>query len=96
MSLLMYKFGQSGYPKYLEPFLTPRHSVFYSRKSQAHCVLLKATHFVSSVYKFNKHFSFEHLKIWNDLPHDDVRLVTSFYSFRKELKSCLFAKAYPP
>ena len=34
-------------------------------------------------------------KIWNELPHD-VRSPASVASFRKKLKTYLFAKTYPP
>ena len=34
------------------------------------------------------------LQFWNDLP-DDVRLATSLHTFRKKLKTYLFAQAYP-
>ena len=55
--------------------------------------------FRSSVFKSVKHFdhsfAFDAPKIWNELPHD-VRSATSVASFRKKLKTYLFAKAYPP
>ena len=55
--------------------------------------------FHSSVFKSAKHFgrsfAFDAPKIWNDLPQD-ARSATSVASFRKKLKTYLFAKAYPP
>ena len=54
--------------------------------------------FHSSVFKSAKHFghsfAFDAPKIWND--PQDVRSATSVASFRKKLKTYLFAKAYPP
>ena len=40
MALLVFKFLHSGYPKYFEPFLKPRHSVYRTRRSQYDGVLL--------------------------------------------------------
>ena len=44
---------------------------------------------------FDQSFAFDAPKIWNELPHD-VRSAASVASFRKKLKTYLFAKAYPP
>ena len=61
--------------------------------------LLTVPPFHSSVFKSAKHFghsfAFDAPKIWNDLPQD-VCSATSVASFRKKLKTYLFAKAYPP
>ena len=55
--------------------------------------------FHSSAFKSAKHFghsfAFDAPKIWNELPQD-IRSATSVASFRKKLKTYLFAKAYPP
>ena len=48
-----------------------------------------------SAKHFGHSFAFDAPKIWNDLPQD-VRSATSVASFRKKLKTYLFAKAYPP
>ena len=65
------KFLQRGYPKYLEPFLKPRHSAY---TSQAESVLLEVPHFAASVYKSSQYFgisfAYDAPKIWNDLPDD--------------------------
>ena len=42
---------------------------------------------------FGHSFAFEAPKIWNELP-DDVRSATSVASFRKKLKTYLFAQTY--
>ena len=97
-ALLVYKFLHSGHPKYFEPFLKPRHSVYRTRRSQSDGVLLEVPH-CASIYKSKKHFglsfAYDAPRIWNDLP-DDVRSAKSLSSFRKRLKTYLFEKAYPP
>ena len=50
-------------------------------------------HCLSQLSFFGLSFAYDTPKIWNDLP-DDVRLATSFHSFRKKLETYLFAKAY--
>ena len=46
-ALLVYKFLHSGHPKYFEPFLKPRHSVYRTRRSQSDGVLLEVPHCAS-------------------------------------------------
>ena len=48
-----------------------------------------------SVKHFGHSFVFDAPKIWNELPHD-MRSATSVASFRKKLKTYLFAKVYAP
>ena len=98
MALLVYKFLHSGHPKYFEPFLKPRHSVYRMRRSQSEGVLLEVPHF-ASIYKSKKHFglsfAYDAPMIWNDLPVV-VCSAKSLFSFRNKLKTYLFEKAYPP
>ena len=98
VALLVYKFLHSGHPKYFEPSLKPRHSMYRTRRSQSQGVLLEVPHF-ASIYKSKKQFglsfAYDAPMIWNDLP-DDVRSAKSLSSFRKKLKTYLFEKAYPP
>ena len=54
-ALLVYKFLHSGHPKYFEPFIKPRHSVYRTCRSQSEGVLLEVPHF-ASIYKSKKHF----------------------------------------
>ena len=98
-ALLVYKFLHTGYPKYFEAFLKPRHSVYRTCRSQSDGVLLKVPYF-ASIYKSRKHLgpNIAHAyapRIWNDLPYD-VRSAKSLSSFKKKLKTHLFAEAYPP
>ena len=57
---------------------------------------LKVPHFATSVYKstnpFGLSFAYDTPKIWSDLP-DDAHSCTSLQSFRKKLKTYLFAQA---
>ena len=48
-ALMMYKFLHNGHPKYFEPFLKPRHSVYRMRRSQSEGVLLEVPHFASNI-----------------------------------------------
>ena len=73
MALLVYKFLHSGYPKYFELFLKPRHSVYRTWRSQSNGVLFDVPPF-ASIYKSKKHFglsfAYDAPRIWNDLPDD--------------------------
>ena len=96
---LVYKFLHSGSPSYFEPFLSFSSCPYSTRHSHPDRQYLTVPPFHSSVFKSAKHFghsfAFDAPKIWNDLPQD-VRSATSVTSFRKKLKTYLFAKAYPP
>ena len=96
-ALLVYKFLHSGHPKYFEPFLKLRDSVYRTRRSQSEGVLLEVEHF-ASIYKSKKHFglsfAYDAPMIWNDLP-DDVRSAKSLSAFRKKLKTYLPTLVFP-
>ena len=47
-ALLVDKFLQSGYSTYFEPFLTPRYSVYKTRRSQSDGVLLEVPQVAST------------------------------------------------
>ena len=86
---LVYKFFNSGSPSYFELFLSVTQIVNTSQ-------FLFSTHqSFKSVKHFGHSFAFDAPKMWNELPHD-VHSATSVASFRKELKTYLFAKAYLP
>ena len=63
-----------------------------TRTSQSNGLLLEVPHF-ASIYKSKKHFglsfAYDAPMIWND---DDIRSAKSLFSFRKKLKTYLFAK----
>ena len=85
VALLVYKFLHSGHPKYLEPFLKPRHSMYRTRRSQSQGVLLEVPHF-ASIYKSKKQFglsfAYDAPMIWNDLPDTYAQLNLSPHSGR--------------
>ena len=89
----------SGSPSYFEPFLSFSSCPYITMHSHPDRQYLTVPPFHSSVFKSAKHFghsfAFDAPKIWNDLPQD-VHSATSVASFRKKLKTYLFAKAYPP
>ena len=96
---LVYKFLHSGSPSYFQPFLSLSSCSYSTRRSHPDHQYLTVPPFRSSVFKSVKHFdhsfAFDAPKIWNELPHD-VRSAALVASFRKKLKTYLFAKAYPP
>ena len=96
---LDYKYLHSGSPSYFEPFLSLSSCSYSTRSGHPDHQYLTVPPFRPSVFKSVKHFDhsfgFDAPKIWNELPHD-VRSATSVASFRKKLKTYLFAKAYPP
>ena len=96
---LVYKYLHSGSPSYFTPFLSLSSCSYSTRGSYPGHHYLTVPLFRSSVFKSVKHFdrsfAFGAPKIWNELPHD-VRSAASVASFRKKLKTYLFAKAYPP
>ena len=98
-STLVYKYLHSGSPSYFAWFLSLSSCPFCTRRSHPDRQYLTVPPFHSSVFKSVKHFShsfaFDAPKIWNELPHN-VRSATSVASYRKKLKTYLFAKAYPP
>ena len=96
---LVYKFLHSGSPFYFQPFFSLSSCSYSTRRSHPDHQYLTVPPFRSSVFKsvknFDHSFAFDAPKIWNELPHD-VRSAASVASFRKKLKTYLFAKAYPP
>ena len=83
----------------LQHFLSFSSCPYSTRHSHPGRQYLTVPPFHSSIFKSAKHFghsfAFDAPKIWNDLSQD-VRSATSVASFRKKLKTYLFAKAYPP
>ena len=96
---LVYKFLHSGSPSYFQPFLSLSSCSYSTRRSHPDRQYLTVPPFCSSVFKSVKHFyhsfAFDAPKIWNELPHN-VCSAASVASFRKKLKTYLFAKAYLP
>ena len=49
----------------------------------------------TSIKQFGFSFVFDAPTVWNSLP-EDIRASPTIASFRKKLKTYLYAKAYPP
>ena len=96
---LVYKFLHSGSPSYFQPYLSPSSSSYSTRRSHPDRQYLTDPPFRPSVFKsvkyFDHSFAFDAPRIWYELSHD-VHSAASVASFRKKLKTFLFAKAYPP
>ena len=84
---LVYKFLHSGSPSYFQPFLSLSSCSYSTRRSNPDRQYLTVPPF--------PFLCLDAPKIWNELPHD-VHSAASVTSFRKKLKTYLFAKAYPP
>ena len=70
--LLLYKFLTTGKPKYFAPYFSLYTSAVKTRHSNPEKMFIKVPFYSSSVHKskvyFNKCFSYDTLKLWNDLP----------------------------
>ena len=95
---LVYKFLHTGFPMYLAPYLSSYTSSYSTRRSQRGGNFLVIPKFYSSVHKsikqFGNSFAFDAPTVWNALP-DENRASPSLASFRKQLKTYLYTKAYP-
>ena len=98
-AILVYNFLHSGSPSYFEPFLSLSSCSYSTRYSHSDRQDLTVSTFpiirLQVNHTFCNSFTMDAPKIWNEIP-DDVRSATSIASFRKKLKTYLFAKAYPP
>ena len=89
----MYKFLQSGCPKYFKPFHKPRHRVLNTSRGKVDGVVLEDQNFIS-VQKSSKQFG---LIYAYEIPKKDllenICSVTSLSAFRERLNIYLFAKS---
>ena len=96
---LVYKYLHTGFPRYFAPYLSSYSSSYSTRHSQSggnFLVIPKFCPFVhKSVKQFGNSFAFDAPTVWNALP-DEIRASPSLASFRKQLKTYLYTKAYPP
>ena len=96
---LVYKFLHKGFPRYFAPYLSSYSSSYSTRGSQSAGNFLVIPKFYPSVHKsvkqFGNSFAFDAPTVWNALP-DDIRASPSLASFRKQIKTYLYTKAYPP
>ena len=96
---LVYKYLHTGFPRYLAPYHSSCSSSYSTRRSQSGGNFLVILKFYSSVHKsvkqFGNSFAFDTPTVWNALP-DEIHASPSLASFRKQLKTFLYSKAYPP
>ena len=87
---LVYKYLHTGFPKYFAPyfFFFFYSSSYNTRRSQSGGNFLV-------IPKFGNSFAFDAPTVWNALP-DEICASPSLASFRKQLKTYLYTKAYPP
>ena len=94
----MYKFIHTGFPKYFAPHLSTYRTTYNTRRSQSVANFLNAPKFQPTIHKSTKQFGFSFAfdapTLWNSLP-EDIRASPTIASFRKKLKTYLYAKAYP-
>ena len=90
---LVYKFLQTGFPRCFALDLSSYCSSYCTRCSQSGVNFLVIPKFYPSVHTsvkpFGNSFAFDALP-------DETRASPSQASFRKQLKTCLDTKAYPP
>ena len=96
---LVYKFHHTGLPRYFARYLSSYSSSYSTRQSLSGGSFFVIPKFYPSVHKsvkqFGNSFAFDAPTVWNALP-DDIRASPSLASFRKQLKSYLYTKAYLP
>ena len=99
LATLVYKFIHTGFPKYLALYLSTYHNTYNTRRSQNVANFLNVPKFQPKIHKSTKQFgfsfAFDALTVWNSLP-EDICASPTINSFRKKLKTYLYAKAYPP
>ena len=99
LATLVYKLIHTGFPKYFAPHLSTYRTTYNTRCSQSVANFLNVPKFQPTIYKSTKQFGFSFAfdapTVWNSLP-EDIRASPTLASFRKKLKTYLYAKAYPP
>ena len=99
LATLVYKFIHTGFPKYFAPHLSTYRITFNTTCSQSVANFLNVPKFQPTIHKSTKQFGFSFAfdapTVWNSLP-EDIRASPTIASFRKKLKTYLYAKAYPP
>ena len=96
---LVHKFLHTGLPRYFAPYLSSYSRSYSTRHSQSGGNFLVIPKLYPSVHKsvkqFGNSFAFDAPTVWNALP-DVIRASPSLASFRNQLKTYLYTKAYPP
>ena len=99
LATLVYKFIHTGFPKYFAPYLSTYHTTYNTRRSQSVANFLNVPKFQPTIHKSTKQFGFSFTfdapTVWNSLV-EDIRASPTIATFRKKLKTYLYAKACPP
>ena len=99
LATLVYKFIHTGFPKHFAPHLSTYCIPYITRCSQSVANFLNVPKFQPTIHKSTKQFGFSFAfdapTVWNSLP-EDIHASPTTASFRKKLKTYLYAKAYPP
>ena len=97
--VLVYKYLTTVQPKYFAQYLSLYKSAMNTRRSNPKKLFLQVPHYCASIHKskvhFNNSFSYDALKLWNDLPRD-IRSAPNLLCFKSRLKTYLFQKSFPP
>ena len=95
---IIYKFLQTGLPKYFSPHLSVYTCSVNTRRSSPAKLFLKKPRYTARIHKskvqFDNSLTYDGPNLWNDLPHD-IRSASTVSSFRRKLKTYLFSKAFP-
>ena len=95
---LVYKFIHTGFSKYFAPHLSTYLTTYNTSRSQSVANFLNVPKFQLTIHKSTKQFGFSFAfdapTVWNSLP-EDICASPTIASFRKKLKTYLYAKVYP-
>ena len=98
-AMLVYKFLRNGFSKYFAPYISSYCSYYSSRHSESGGNFPVIPKFYPSIHKsvkqFGYSFAFDAPTVWNSLP-EVIGAFSSLTSFRKQHKTYLHTKAYPP
>ena len=96
---LVYRFLHTGFSRYFATYFSSYTISYRTRRSQSGGNFLVIPKFDPSFHKsikqFGYSFAFDAHTVWNAIP-DEIRASPSLVSFRKQLKTYLYTKAYPP
>ena len=99
LATVVYKFIHTGFPKYFAPYLSTYRTTYNTRRSHSVANFLNLQKFQPTIHKSTKQFgfglAFDAPTVWNSLP-EDIHASPTFASFRKKLKTYLYAKASTP
>ena len=98
LATLVYKFIHTGFTKFFALHPSTYRTTYNTGRSQSVANFLNVPKFQPTIHKSTKQFGFSFAfdapTVWNSLP-EDIRASPTIASFRKKLKTYLYAKAYP-